>query len=259
LHICDFTDFENPFLLRAFWDFSTFLKKEECEMPENLPYIKITKDGPYLLFGAKKITEKIILTDENGISVKYGDGKTFEIKSDPASLCRCGKSGKAPFCDGSHLRGFEGAETASFTPIMKQSSAEAIRGPQQTLLDNQEYCAFARFCDRGGRVWNLVMQGGEAANKLSAEEANLCPAGRLMMFTNNGDLLEESSTPQIHTIEDDGLKVSGPLWIRGKIRVESANGKSYEVRQKQTLCRCGASANKPFCNGAHASIKFKSK
>jgi CDGSH-type Zn-finger protein len=222
-----------------------------------LPYIKITKDGPYMLFGAKKITEKIILTDENGISVKYGDGKTFEIKSDPAALCRCGRSKNAPFCDASHLTAdWDGTETASFQPIMEQESAEAFRGPKQTLLDNQNYCAFARFCDRGGRIWNLVMQGDAAANKLSAEEANLCPAGRLMMFTNQGESLEELSEPQVHTIEDGGLKISGPLWIRGGIRVESASGKSYEVRQKQTLCRCGASTNKPFCNGAHASMRY---
>jgi CDGSH-type Zn-finger protein len=225
----------------------------------NLPYIKIMKDGPYLLFGASKISEKIIMTDENGISVKYGDGKTFQIKSDPVALCRCGHSKHVPFCDGSHdAADWDGTETASFDPIMKQPSAEAIEGPSQTLLDNQNYCAFARFCDRGGRIWNLVMQGGKAADKLSAEEANLCPAGRLIMFMNNGESLEEKSEPQIHTIEDSGLKISGPLWIRGGIRVESASGKSYEVRQKQTLCRCGASANKPFCNGAHASLRWKS-
>lgn len=225
-----------------------------------LPYIKITTNGPYLLFGANKISEKIILTDENGISVKYGNGKSFEIKSDPVALCRCGLSQNAPFCDGGHITAnWDGTETASFKPIIEQQSSEALKGPQQTLIDNENYCAFARFCDRGGRIWNLVMQGGEAANKLSAEEANLCPSGRLMMFTNQGENLEELSQPQIHTIEDDGLKISGPLWIRGGIRVESASGKSYEVRQKQTLCRCGASGNKPFCNGAHASIKWKAK
>ena len=51
----------------------------------------------------------------------------------------------------------------------------------------------------------------------------------------------------------------GPLWIRGGIRVKSESGKSYEVRQKQTLCRCGASGNKPFRNGAHASFEWKAK
>lgn len=227
-------------------------------MSDKTPYIKITKNGPYLLYGATQISEKIILTDENGVSIKYGDGKVFEIKSDPVALCRCGRSNNAPFCDGNHaIAGFDGTETASFEPIMDQKSMNAFRGPKQTMLDNAQYCAFARFCDRGGRIWNLVMKGDEVSNKLAAQEANLCPAGRLLMFTNSGESLEETTNPEIHTIEDNGLKISGPLWIRGGIRVESADGKVYEVRQKQTLCRCGASVNKPFCNGAHASIKFK--
>jgi CDGSH-type Zn-finger protein len=100
------------------------------------------------------------------------------------------------------------------------------------------------------------MKGGDAANELAKREANLCPAGRLMMFTRDGKLLEDVSEPQVNTIEDGGLKISGPLWVRGGITVESADGTVYEVRQKQTLCRCGSSGNKPFCNGAHASMRF---
>jgi CDGSH-type Zn-finger protein len=218
-------------------------------------YIEIKKDGPYMLYGAPKIGTKVILTDENGISVKYGDGKSFEIKSDKIAICRCGKSKMAPFCDASHMSGFDGTETASKTPIMQQPSAEAIEGPDLTLLDNQNYCAFARFCDRGGRIWNLVASGTNP--KLATEEANLCPAGRLLMFTNDGKSLEDKIEMEVNLIEDDGLKISGPLWIRGGIKVIGADGIAYEVRQKQTLCRCGASANKPFCNGGHASLHWK--
>ena len=218
-------------------------------------YIKIEKDGPYILYGAPSISQKIILTDENGISVKYGDGKVFEIHADKIALCRCGKSKNAPFCDASHLSDFDGTETADKTPIMSQAAAQAFNGPTETLLDNQNYCAFARFCDRGGRIWNLVMEGRNPA--LAAEEANLCPSGRLLMFTRAGESLAEKSEPSVHLIEDGGLKISGPLWIRGGIKVIGADGSVYEVRQKQTLCRCGASHNKPFCNGKHAGIHWK--
>jgi CDGSH-type Zn-finger protein len=44
------------------------------------------------------------------------------------------------------------------------------------------------------------------------------------------------------------------LWVRGGIRVEAADGTSYEVRNRVTLCRCGASQNKEFCDGKRASI-----
>ena len=49
-----------------------------------------------------------------------------------------------------------------------------------------------------------------------------------------------------------------PDWtVLPLIRVESASGESYEIRNRQALCRCGASSNKPFCDGSHASIKFQ--
>ena len=223
-------------------------------------YIKVTKDGPYMVYGLKapaRLSEKVILVDENGVSVKYGDGKSFEIKSDPIALCRCGHSKNAPFCDTSHLQGFDGKETASFEPILED--AEFIEGPNLTLADNEMYCAYARFCDARGRIWNLVSIGSEKSDKDTVELANLCPSGRLMVFDGEGNSLGEKLPESVCCLEDSGLEISGPLWVRGGIRVESENGKSYEVRNRQTLCRCGASGNKPFCNGAHASINYKAK
>ena len=222
------------------------------------PYIKVTKDGPYLVYGIKDISEKTILTDEDGISIKYGDGQAFEIKTDPVALCRCGHSKNAPFCDGAHVEAkFNGTETAKFTSIL--DGAEVIKGPNYTLMDNEDYCAFARFCDAKGRVWNLVGIGDKKTDKWAIKGACDCPAGRLIMIDKNGKQIEEEYPLSIAVLEDGGLKISGPLWVRGGIRVESADGKSYEVRNRQTLCRCGVSNHKPFCNGAHASIKFKAE
>lgn len=64
------------------------------------------------------------------------------------------------------------------------------------------------------------------------------------------------SPSMIGVVEDPALGCSGPLWVRGGITVEAADGKPYEKRNRVTLCRCGASDNKPFCNGSHASMKF---
>ena len=41
------------------------------------------------------------------------------------------------------------------------------------------------------------------------------------------------------------------------VQVIGADGFEYERRNRQTLCRCGQSENKPFCNGAHAAVKFQ--
>lgn len=224
-------------------------------MEKKEPYIKVTKDGPYLVYGVKKLVEEIITPDENGVSIAYTEGRTFDIRT-PLALCRCGKSEDAPYCDGHHVQaGFDGTESASFEPIL--DNAEMLEGPNLTLADNQQYCAFARFCDAGGRVWNLVLEGRKETDELAIREACDCPAGRLIMFDAEGNMIEPDHPVSIAVLEDGGLKISGPLWLRGGIRVESEDGRSYEVRNRQTVCRCGYSDNKPFCNGAHASAKFR--
>ena len=49
-------------------------------------YIKVTKDGPYLVYGLKKISEKIILTDKNGVCSGYADGKLILMEQKPQHL-----------------------------------------------------------------------------------------------------------------------------------------------------------------------------
>ena len=55
-------------------------------------------------------------------------------------------------------------------------------------------------------------------------------------------------------LEDD--PVLGPV-VRGGIPITAADGFQYELRNRVALCRCGASQNKPFCDGTHAQIKFR--
>ena len=59
------------------------------------------------------------------------------------------------------------------------------------------------------------------------------------------DLVEETMSPAINA------SVNGPYQLRGRIAVTSSRGHAYEVRNRQTLCRCGGSSNKPFCDGTH--------
>lgn len=213
-------------------------------------YVKVTKDGPYLVYGVPDISTQVILNDDDGYFMGYEQGAVLEIKSSPTALCRCGKSKNAPFCDGKHLcEHFDGTETASFEPIL--DDALKFEGPNLTLYDNEKYCAFARFCDANGGIWDLISIGKKETDECAILEANLCPSGRLVIFDKDGNTLEEQLPPSIALIEDNGLKVSGPIWVRGSIKVESADGKTYEIRNKQTLCRCGKSANKPFCDCTH--------
>lgn len=219
--------------------------------------IIVSKDGPYIVSGNVPLTIQTITPNTEGFSWDWKKGKTFETNGD-YSLCRCGQSRNKPFCDNSHLRvKFDGKETASRRPYVRK--AEVFDGSTLRLSDAEELCAFARFCDPSGKIWGLLDQTEDPeARKLVIREANQCPSGRLVVHDKKtGNELEDGLRPAIGIVEDPALGVSGPLWVQGGITIESADGTPYEVRNKVTLCRCGASVNKPYCNGSHASIKFR--
>jgi CDGSH-type Zn-finger protein len=215
--------------------------------------IQVTKDGPYLVSGGLPLSEQHIVTNAGGESLDYREGKTFQVEAEYA-LCRCGHSGNKPFCDGTHRRvQFNGTETASREPYLKQ--AETIDGPLLSVTDAESLCAFARFCDPKGRIWNLVKQTDDLEKrKIVQFEAGHCPSGRLVVWDKgSGNPIEPQFKPSLALIEDTAKKVRGPIWARGGIAVVSAEGETYETRNRMTLCRCGKSNNKPFCDGSHAA------
>jgi len=218
--------------------------------------VQIVKDGPYMVSGGLPLTKQTIGTNEAGESVRWVPGHAYPPQAKYA-LCRCGHSASKPFCDGSHAKvGFDGTETASRESYKNQ--ATIIQGPLMSLTDVQSLCAFARFCDPHGKVWHLVNQTDDAsARKHFVKEVGDCPSGRLVARDNaTGEPIEPEYEPSIGLVEDPANACSGPLWLRGGVQVMAADGFAYEVRNRVTLCRCGASQNKPFCDGVHASIKF---
>lgn len=226
------------------------------QTPENMKVV-VSKDGPYIVTGGVPLDMQIIEPNEDGLSWNWNRAKSFNKKGE-YHLCRCGQSRNKPFCDDSHLKTkFDGKETASRKPFLR--AAEVWDGPGLLLRDQEDLCAFARFCDPGGKIWALMENTDDPkTRKLAVREANHCPSGRLVVYDKkDGRPIEEEQPPSISVVEDPALGCSGPLWVRGGIRVESGNGTPYEVRDRVTLCRCGASVNKPFCNGSHASIQFR--
>jgi CDGSH-type Zn-finger protein len=211
--------------------------------------IKITPNGPLIVTGGVPLAEQSIKIDEEGDRHGWQEGKKYPLQESYA-LCRCGKSKNMPFCDGSHLKtNFNGAETASREPYLRK--AEKIKGPDLDLTDNESLCAVARFCHRAGGIWNLIGESDDPeARKIAIEIAADCPSGRLITWDKKGKSIEPHYEPSIGLVEDGGHK-PGPIRVRGGIPVESANGTTYEIRNQMTLCRCGKSQNKPFCDGRH--------
>ena len=222
-------------------------------------YIEIKENGPYVLHGPCKLALQYIVPNEQGISVAYKEGTAFKT-AEATKLCRCGLSKSKPYCDGSHKMAAQEevdlTETATFDPSLK--TAEVIDGPVVSLSDDEKLCAFARFCDNGKRIWNQVEGRSQHDVELSVSMAHLCPAGRLIVWDNKDNTpIETKQESDIGLIEDIANECAGPLALNGGIPIQSSNGKFYEVRNRQALCRCGQSSNKPFCDGTHASMKFQ--
>ena len=221
-----------------------------------MPKVKVTRNGPYQVEGGGSATQQFIITNEQGQSWDYQAGKAFPL-DEKVFLCRCGHSRNAPFCDGSHLKaGMDLTERASHRPLIE--GAEQFDGPQQILTDNENYCAFARFCDAGERVWGEVALPGKDHAELTQHMTYRCPGGRLQLWRRaDGTLIEPERAPSINLIEDPAIGASGPIMLLGGIEVIGADGEPYEIRDRQALCRCGRSNNKPFCDGAHAAVKYR--
>jgi CDGSH-type Zn-finger protein len=208
--------------------------------------ISIVKNGPYLVSGNVPLNQDIVEYNKEGIPLKTVKGKLYSEKESYA-LCRCGHSQNKPYCDGTHTKiGFDGTENPE-AKTKYDSQAEIIDGPDLKLKDAQQFCSGAGFCHREGNVWNLTENSNNPRAKETAiEETMACPSGRLVACNKKtNETIEPKLEPSIGILED------GPLSVKGGIPVESTDGSIYEIRNRVTLCRCGKSSNKPFCDGSH--------
>ncbi|MEG0601449.1 MAG: CDGSH iron-sulfur domain-containing protein [Mucinivorans sp.] len=217
--------------------------------------IHITQNGPYMVFGNAEIRQQTIVQDDDGSSWEYRAGEKNYVKlgAESVALCRCGHTKNAPYCDGSHLKAkWDPALTAQHRPPLVD--AQQFVGQTLTLTDNPKYCAYARFCEAKDDVWNLTRSSDDRQNRDWAIHASSrCPSGRLKEWDNaSQEALEPCFEPSIALIEDPVINRHGPIWVRGGIPVTAADGYVFQVRNRVTLCRCGRSGNKPFCDGSHA-------
>ncbi|MFC4334291.1 CDGSH iron-sulfur domain-containing protein [Salininema proteolyticum] len=85
------------------------------------PSIRITKNGPYRVHGHVPLAKQFIGSGPEGESLTWIEGEPWEDVSS-YNLCRCGRSGTKPFCDGTHAQiGFDGTETAPREPYLAQA------------------------------------------------------------------------------------------------------------------------------------------
>lgn len=201
------------------------------------PTIECKPNGPYLV--------------KNLANLRNAKGDNIPTKPVTA-LCRCGGSKNKPFCDGTHQKnGFSGARLAD-------GGADKLRsykGKRITIHDNRAICAHAGHCTDGletvfkygSEPW-IDPDGGAIA--AIVETIRKCPSGALS-YTLDGVAGGERRDPSITVSKD------GPYLVEGGARLLNETWAAGASTEHYTLCRCGGSKNKPFCDGAHWDIGFK--
>jgi CDGSH-type Zn-finger protein len=229
-------------------------KEEKSNISNDSMKITVSKNGPYIVTCRVPLITSEICKGEDGDRLIWREIKKYPVRERYA-LCRCGHSENKPFCDGTHAKiHFDGTEAGDYKPYSE--GVNVFPGSVLTLNDNKHLCVHAGFCTRAGRIWNLVQQSeNPEALDIAIEEASNCPSGRLVIIDNaTGKVIEPEYEKSIVVEEGPHRGEHGPLWVRGGIPIESADDKQYEIRNRVTLCRCGKSQNKPFCDGSHVEI-----
>lgn len=215
--------------------------------------IKIIPNGPYLVDKEIPLTQEKIAIDANGTSLGWQTIKAYPPQTQAYCLCRCGHSKTKPFCDGTHQKvGFIGSEVA----LHDHDETIIYEGDTLTLIDEENLCASLRFCDRGIRLWNAVIESNTDDNRnLAIEETRDCASGRMIIKDKKGNVIAPIFKPEISLIQDSARMMRGPLHIKGDIQLFGSDDTPYIQRSQMTLCRCGRSANMPYCDISHLSCK----
>ncbi|HEY7293737.1 MAG TPA: (4Fe-4S)-binding protein [Dehalococcoidia bacterium] len=106
-----------------------------------------------------------------------------------------------------------------------------------------------RVFDPRRRPW-IVLEGAEADRV--AEVISRCPSGALHFRRLDGGPQEQPDEPPVAVPVPNG-----PLYLRGELRIETADGELIAEDTRMALCRCGGSANKPFCDNTHMRTGFR--
>lgn len=125
-----------------------------------------------------------------------------------------------------------------------------------TVVWKPETCSHSRKCFSGlrsvfdptKRPW-VDMSGAE--KEAIINQVKQCPSGALSYRMANAT--ENPSTPEPMTVE---VNPTGPLIVKGDFTITHPDGRVEQRAGRTTLCRCGASQNKPFCDASHKKIGF---
>ena len=194
--------------------------------------VELQKDGPLKV---------------SGLTAFYNSRGEAITARKTVFLCRCGDSRNRPFCDGTHVQtGFTDARSDDRAP----DKLERYAGREVTILDNRGICSHAGYCTAGlPAVWRSAAEpwiDPDGAGKAAIVEIiRKCPSGALS-YLEDGQLRTD-----FHEAAEIQVSRDGPYCVRGGVELKGAEFGEGASREHYVLCRCGASGNKPFCDGSH--------
>lgn len=216
------------------------------------PKILTLPNGPYYLINEMepKVVEN--LRNSNGESLSTIRG---------IALCRCGASKNKPFCDGTHgiIRFLNNDTEVTETGHIVKDKRKTYAGKRIIIHDNRKICSHAAECVNNlpsvfkfdARPW---IDPEAATLEESINTIRKCPSGALSYSIDGVEYKDQNERKPMVTVSKEG-----PYIITGGVELIGDNLQFGDGASKEhyTLCRCGASRNKPFCDGMHRVINFK--
>ena len=136
------------------------------------------------------------------------------------------------------------------------SNVKEYTNGEVTIVWDAKKCIHSAICAKGlpevfqprERPW---IKMGAAKTEALVKQVKACPSGALGFYMNNEmDKRAEVLETKVEVLEN------GPLLVYGTLHVIHKDGRK-EIKNKTTaFCRCGASKNKPFCDGTHTKENF---
>lgn len=213
------------------------------------PRIEVTPHGPYEVTGGLRIRPKSPVVSEHGEPLTWRTEQDID-HDESYDLCRCGQSSNKPFCDGTHaIVRFDGTEAAPTEPTSTRARRHERTGI--TVVHDAALCVHSGFCANRVTNWHEMLSDlddtvvrGHLMGMLEH-----CPSGALA-YEVEGAAIEPDLPAEVSPVPN------GPLRVTGRVEIVRADGEPFEMRNRVTLCRCGASSSKPLCDGTHREIGF---
>jgi CDGSH-type Zn-finger protein/uncharacterized Fe-S cluster protein YjdI len=130
---------------------------------------------------------------------------------------------------------------------------ELVPGTALDIVYSGKRCIHSRHCVLGlpkvfiGNIEGPWIAPDAATTEALVTVAHMCPSGAIQYRRHDGGA--EEAPPPVNLLQ---LRENGPLGFRAQLLLDGE-----AIGMRATLCRCGASKRKPFCDGSHNEIKFQ--